>query len=70
MKRQPVISSSLRSVGYDAATETLEIEFRSGGVYRYYGVPREVYEALMKAPSLGSYFQAYIRDEYRYARAA
>ncbi len=70
MKRQPVISSNLRSVGYDDSSEILEIEFQSGGVYRYYGVPREVFEELLNASSKGRYFLANIRDTYRYARAA
>ncbi len=70
MKRQPVSSSSLRAVGYDLAAGILEVEFRSGGVYRYYGVPPEVYRELLNAPSKGKYFQEHIRDEFRYARAA
>ncbi|MHB0871455.1 MAG: KTSC domain-containing protein [Chloroflexota bacterium] len=70
MKRQPVASSNLRSVGYDEAAQILEIEFRSGGVYRYYGVPAGVYRELLSAPSKGRYFLDNIREEYRYARAA
>lgn len=70
MKRQEVVSSNLRSVGYDEATRTLEIEFRSGRVYRYIEVPRDVYEELMSADSLGRYFNKYIREAYPYSRAA
>ncbi len=61
-------SSNLRSVGYDPETETLEIEFTSGAVYAYYGVPAEVYEGLMDAPSHGRYFQENIRNQYRYRK--
>ena len=70
MKRKTVWSSSVRSVGYDEAAQILEIEFVSGGVYRYYGVPRDVYQELLEASSKGAYFLARIRDEYQYARAA
>lgn len=70
MKRQAVVSSNLRSVGYDEATHTLEIEFQNGRVYRYIEVPREVYEGLMGADSLGRYFNEYVRDAYPYSRAA
>ncbi|MGE5620703.1 MAG: KTSC domain-containing protein [Sphingomonadaceae bacterium] len=70
MKRQRVESSNLRSVGYDEAQQILEIEFWSGGVYRYYGVPPEVYRELLEASSKGRYFLSKIRNEYRYARAA
>lgn len=70
MERQPVESSNLKSVGYDEGSQVLEIEFRNGRVYRYTGVPRSVYQDLMRAPSLGRYFIANIRDDYGYERAA
>lgn len=65
-----MFSSNLRSVGYDRAERILEIEFRSGGVYRYYDVPEATYRELMMAGSKGRYFIAFIRDSYQYARAA
>ncbi len=58
----------LRSVGYDPTTRTLEAEFTSGAVYRYHDVPTEVYDGLMVADSHGQYFNALIRDCYRYDR--
>lgn len=70
MRRQEVTSSNLKSVGYDKKNQVLEIEFQNGRVYRYRGVPPEEHEELLKAPSLGSYFIANIRDEYEYERAA
>lgn len=70
MERQPVSSSNLKSVGYDRDRRVLEIEFQNGRVYRYHDVPPEEYEELMKAPSLGRYFIANIRDGYGYDRAA
>jgi hypothetical protein len=68
MKRTPVSSSNLREVGYDAASQTLEIEFHSGGVYQYYGVSPDVYEGLMSAGSHGRYFYYQIRGAYPYSR--
>jgi len=68
MKRITVSSSNLRSVGYDEATQTLEIEFHSGGVYQYSSVPRSVYEGLMGASSHGKYFHAHIKGVYPYRR--
>ena len=38
MQRDYVSSSNIVSVGYDPASETLEIEFQSGAVYQYYNV--------------------------------
>lgn len=68
MHRQAVSSSNLRSVGYNESTNTLEIEFNSGGVYQYYGVPLAVYHGLMNAGSPGKYFHAHIKDVYRYTK--
>ncbi len=71
MERIPVQSSNLRSVGYDRESGTLEIEFKSGRVYQYSGVPEEVYEGLMSASSHGTYFDRYIRKQpsaYPYVR--
>jgi len=68
MMRQPVSSSNLRSVGYDPATRTLEIEFHSGGIYRYVGVPEAVYWGLMGAASKGSYFADFIKGIYRFVK--
>lgn len=64
MIRQPVSSSNLHSVGYDPPTATLEIEFNSGGIYQYSGVPVHVYDSLMNSGSLGRYFSSYIRNVY------
>jgi hypothetical protein len=61
MDRIPVGSTNLVSVGYDDATSMLEAEFLKSGVYQYYGVPREIYDQLMAAPSKGAYFNAVIK---------
>ena len=66
MRRKPVESSLLGSVGYDAVRCVLEVELQNGRVYRYTGVPREEYEALFSAPSRGSCFDAHVRDGYPY----
>lgn len=64
MQRQPVKSSQIRSVGYDPAEQVLEIEFHSGGVYRYFAVPAAVHTALLRARSRGKYFEAQIKGAY------
>jgi hypothetical protein len=67
-KRQPVESSSLASVGYEAASQTLEVEFRTGNTYRYFHVPPSVYEALLAAESKGRFFVREVRARFPYAR--
>jgi len=66
--RESVISTELRSVGYEAESLILEVEFRTGGIYHYFGVPAAAHAALMSAPSKGRYFNAYIRSIYPYQR--
>jgi hypothetical protein len=64
MFRKLVISSNLHSVGYDTNTRVLEVEFNSGGIYRYSGVPDYIYENLMRANSKGTYFDEIIKNVY------
>ncbi len=66
MNRTPVRSSDIRSVGYDPASRTLEVEFNSGGVYQYSDVPETVYQDFMRATSKGSYFHHHIKGRYPY----
>jgi hypothetical protein len=68
MQRENVESSNLRSVGYDAERQILEIEFTSGSVYQYFNVPTSVYEALMSASSKGQYHIQWIKHSYRYQK--
>jgi hypothetical protein len=68
MNRIPVVSSNIYSVGFSKGI--LEIEFRSGGVYRYFDVPKHVYDELMDAESLGSFFHYNIKGNYEYERIA
>lgn len=66
MEMIPVVSSNLSSVGYENGV--LYVSFRHGGIYSYEGVPYEVYQNLLKAPSKGKYFAAYIKNSYPYRK--
>ena len=68
--RQPVSSSDIASVGYDATTQILEIEFRATGVYRYFSVPAEVFATLNSSPSPGKYFRQTIKGKFAWEKAA
>lgn len=63
MERKPVVSSMIRSIGYSPDSETLEVEFGSGGVYQYSGVSARTYRELMDAPSIGTYFGRNIKGK-------
>ena len=64
MLRQVVTSEIIDSVGYDAETLTLEVQFRNGWLYRYDDVPAEIYRALMSADSHGRYLKRNIVDQF------
>ena len=66
MIREPVISSNLSAVGYDIDKRTLEVEFKGGSVYQYYGVPESVYLGLISASSVGSYLNMCVKNIYQY----
>ncbi|NKF21536.1 KTSC domain-containing protein [Solimonas marina] len=68
MIRQPVTSSNLKSVGYDASAKVLEVEFTNGSVYQYDGVPSETYSALLGAESIGKAFGTLIRGKFTHRR--
>lgn len=68
MDRQSVASSNLAEVGYDSDLETLEVQFKSGGIYQYFNVPVFMYERLMSADSLGRFFNAEIKGHYPEAK--
>lgn len=68
MERYVVASSNLRSVGYDANSQTLEVEFINGTIYQYYGVPENIHEQLMQQQSKGRFLNIYIRNQYPYSR--
>ena len=69
MERTLVDSSNLASVGYDIKSAILEVEFHSGGVYQYFGVPLFVYQGLLNAASKGKYLNQVVkRGGYQYSR--
>lgn len=64
MEWQKVTSSNIVAVGYDRNQRVLGIEFVSGGVYDYTGVPKETFDDFVKSGSLGKFFYANIRDKF------
>ena len=70
MNEKRVESTTLRAVAYDDDRGILQLEFRTRAIYHYYGVPAAVYEALLGASSIGSYFNRVVRGHFRYALCA
>ncbi|MFH1940847.1 MAG: KTSC domain-containing protein [bacterium] len=69
MDRDPVDSSMISGIGYDQASGTVEVEFRSSGqVWQYYDVPEITYNEVRSAGSLGTAFNAMIKKNFKEAR--
>jgi hypothetical protein len=69
MERTRIKSNNLRSVGYDESVKILEIEFDHGGIYQYFGVPKKIFEDLMKSESsYGQFHTRYIKNRYRHQK--
>ena len=64
----PVVSSVLSSIAY--SDSTLELQFRSGALYRYFTVPPAIFQALFTAPSKGTYFNRYVRNSFPHQQVA
>ncbi len=56
--------SQIRSVGYEASSQTLEVEMSDGTIWQYTRVPSEVYRRLMAAPTIASYYRDNIEEDY------
>jgi hypothetical protein len=66
MMYHKVQSSNIDSVAW--LNDTLFIRFHHGGEYAYDGVPHNVFEDMLKAPSVGKFFHAEVKNKFEYRR--
>ena len=66
MIRESVASTMIASLGYDAESAILEIEFRNGRTYRYFDVSEFLYRGFALASSKGQYFTQRIDGRFRF----
>jgi len=64
MDRKPVSSSNIKAIGYNEEENLLEIEFQTGAVYQYQGVNILLFNELMSASSIGSFFAKTIKYQF------
>ncbi len=66
MEMQPVRSSAIQSIGYDAQAQRLHIQFTNNQkIYSFCRVPDHIHSNFMQANSKGDYYTSYIRDHYQ-----
>jgi hypothetical protein len=61
-----VKSTTLTAVAYDGRRALLQLQFRDGTTYHYFGVPAQTHQELLDADSKGSYFNRRIRTQFPY----
>ncbi len=64
IKTEQLQSAALLSASYDDETEDLDVTFVNGGTYTHHGVPAQVWEAFIRAPSPGRAWHAMLKDQY------
>jgi hypothetical protein len=58
------VGHDLRSAGYDAQKQVLEIEFSDGRIVSYRGVSAEVHRQFVNSPSPVSFYEDKILESY------
>lgn len=61
-------SGHIHSLGYDAETKTMAVQFARGGVYHYHGVSPEDFNALHGAESAGKHFHANVNGKFKHTK--
>lgn len=61
MKWKLVESSAISAIAYDRKTRVLQIRFQHGGYYTYQGIGYHRYSKLLRAESIGKYFNEAIK---------
>lgn len=60
----PIESSMIQAVSYDETEQSLLILFNSGKAYRYFQIPKALFEELLASDSKGSFMRDRIIDQY------
>lgn len=63
-------STVIRSFDYDAGQRHLTVQFTSGRRYIYLDVPNDVFEQMKLSFAKGEFFNAHVRNRYRFERAS
>lgn len=61
-------STAICRMNYRDASQVLEVEFTSGAIYEYFGVPKWVYKDFTASSSRGRYFAYRFRDKFPYRK--
>jgi ribosomal protein L33 len=68
ISRGIVTSSNIASIGYDAPSEQLAVEFKNGHVFHYFGVTADLAQQLDAAESKGRFYVTHIKGRFEAER--
>ena len=64
IEMKKVVSSNVDALGYCPTRKKLFVQFLSGAVYSYDGVVQQMYDGILKSPSVGSAINGVVRGGY------
>lgn len=68
MRRDPITTGNIDCFGYNEPSQTLEVEFKTGGVYQYYKVTYTLFRQFMDSANKGDFLYYHIRNVLPYSR--
>lgn len=63
-----VASTNIANAGYNEEKKVMRVTFLNNSQYDYFGVPKKIFVAFMKAPSKGSYLHTVIKGRFPFSR--
>lgn len=67
-QRVSVESACIASIAFSLEENVLQLEFRNGLAYEYFGVPPALFSDLLSAPSKGAFVTRFIRGHFPFRR--
>jgi KTSC domain len=67
-QRVSVESACIASIAFSIEENVLQLEFRNGLAYEYFGVPASLYSDLLSAQSKGAFVTRFIRGRFPFRR--
>lgn len=61
-------SSQIKITKYNEEKKVLRVTFNNGGIYKYDGVPLELWLELIKAESVGKFFYAKVKGIFSFTK--
>jgi hypothetical protein len=62
------LSTDVRAIAYDQIRRHLYVQFNSGSIYRYYGVPVEIARDMRSCSSMGKFVWGRLRNKYPFSK--